>query len=198
MRKIIKNQNEKSSEKEHMLLGELFSPSDFQLQEERSHTQKLLKRFNRLIPTQSRQRQRLIRRLFMKTGMICSVYPPFYCDYGYNISVGEHFFANTNCFILDVTRVSIGNNVMLGPNVMILTATHPIDYKKRNKGLGLGKPVFIDDNVWIGAGAIINPGVHIGKNSIIGSGSVVTHDIPSNVIAAGNPCKVIKSSNTMN
>ena len=192
----IDNQNEKFSEKERMLLGEFYSPNDFQLQEERKQTQKLLKRFNRLIPAQSKRRHKLIKQLFMKTGVICSVYPPFYCDYGYNISVGEHFFANRNCLILDVVSVSIGNNVMLGPHVMILTATHPIDYEKRNKGFGLGKPVSIGDNVWIGAGAIINPGVHIGKNSIIGSGSVVTHDIPSDVIAAGNPCKVIRSSNT--
>ena len=196
MSMIIEKRNENSTEKEHMLLGELYYPRNYQLQEERKHTQKLLKRFNRLIPAQSKRRKKIIKQLFKKTGLICSVYPPFYCDYGYNIIVGEHFFANRNCLILDVVSVSIGNNVMLGPNVMILTATHPIDYKTRNKGFGLGKSVSIEDNVWIGAGTIINPGVHIGKNSIIGSGSVVTHDVPSNVIAAGNPCKVIMSSNT--
>lgn len=117
----------------------------------------------------------------------------FHCDYGYNIHVGENFYANFNCVMLDVCPIRIGDNCMLAPGVHIYTATHPINPVERNSGKEFGKAVTIGDNVWIGGGAIINPGVTIGDNAVIASGSVVTKDVPANVVYGGNPAKFIKS-----
>ncbi|MDF2524594.1 MAG: maa, partial [Clostridiales bacterium] len=117
---------------------------------------------------------------------------PFNCDYGYNIEVGENFYANYGCTILDVNKVIIGDNVLLAPNVQIYTAAHPVDPSKRLTGKEFAKPIVIGNNVWIGGGAIICPGVKIGDNVTIGAGSVVTKDVPENVVAAGNPCRVIR------
>ena len=119
--------------------------------------------------------------------------PPFHCDYGYNIHVGEKFYANFDCIILDVGEVRIGKNCLLAPRVCIFTVGHPIDPELRSTGVEAAKPVIIGDNVWIGGNTVINPGVTIGDNVVIGSGSVVTKDIPSNVVAVGNPCKPIKT-----
>ncbi len=121
--------------------------------------------------------------------------PPFYCDYGSHIEVGKNFFANYNCTIIDVAKVKIGDNCMLAPNVSIYTAGHPIHPDTRNAGFEYGKEVSIGNNVWIGGNSIVCPGVHIGNNVVIGAGSVVTKDIPDNVIAAGNPCRVIRKIN---
>ncbi len=118
--------------------------------------------------------------------------PPFYCDYGYNIEIDVNFYANFSRVILDVNKVVIGKNVMFGPMVQIYTASHPIIAEERIKGLELSKPITIGDNAWFGGGVIVCPGVTIGKNTTIGAGSVVTKDIPENVFAAGNPCRVIK------
>ena len=118
--------------------------------------------------------------------------PPFYCDYGKRIKIGKHFFANYNCTIIDVARVTIGDNCMLAPNVAIYTAGHPIHPQTRNSGYEYGKSVTIGDNVWIGGNAVVCPGVTIGSNVVIGAGSVVTKDIPDWCVAAGNPCKVIR------
>ena len=120
------------------------------------------------------------------------VNPPFYCDYGFHIEVGKNFFANYNCTILDVAKVTIGDNCQLAPNVAIYTAGHPLHPETRNSGYEYGKAVSIGDNVWVGGNTVICPGVHIGNNVVIGAGSVVTKDIPDMVIAAGNPCKVIR------
>lgn len=120
------------------------------------------------------------------------VNPPFFCDYGSHIEVGKNFFANYNCTILDVAKVKIGDNCFMAPNVAIYTAGHPIHPETRNSGYEYGIEVVIGDNVWIGGSAVICPGVHIGSNVVIGAGSVVTKDIPDNVVAAGNPCKVIR------
>lgn len=116
----------------------------------------------------------------------------FFCDYGYNIEIGKNFYANHNCIILDVNKVKIGNNVMFAPNVQVYTATHPIDAEERVSGVEMGYAIKIGDNVWIGGGAIICPGVKIGENTTIAAGSVVTKDIPANVLAAGNPCRIIR------
>ncbi len=118
--------------------------------------------------------------------------PPFYCDYGTNIEVGKNFFANYNCTILDVAKVRIGDNCQLAPNVAIYTAGHPVHPVSRNSGYEYGKEITIGDNVWIGGNAVICPGVHIGNNVVIGAGSVVTKDVPDGVIAAGNPCRVLR------
>lgn len=176
---------------QRMVRGLLYQPSDPELKELRKQAQQKLQQFNRLPIFKSDARQSLIRTIFGATEDNCSVYPPFFCDYGINIFVGMHFFANIGCTVLDVAPVHIGDNVMLGPGVIITTASHPIDPTLRASGYGLGMPIFIGDNVWIGAGAILNPGITIGNNSVIGSGSVVTHDIPDNVVAAGNPCQVL-------
>lgn len=118
--------------------------------------------------------------------------PPFYCDYGFHIEVGKNFFANYNCTILDVAKVTIGDNCQLAPNVAIYTAGHPVHPETRNSGYEYGIPVTIGNNVWIGGNSVICPGVTIGDNVVIGAGSVVTKDIPANVIAAGNPCRVLR------
>ncbi len=119
--------------------------------------------------------------------------PPFYCDYGYNIKVGDKVFFNFNCVVLDVAEVIIGSRTLFGPNVQIYTATHPMNYKERASGLEFAKPIAIGEDVWIGGSAVICPGVSIGDRSVIGAGSVVTKDIPVDVFAAGNPSKVIRN-----
>jgi len=128
-----------------------------------------------------------------KAGNNAFIEPPFYCDYGFNITVGNDFYMNFDCVVLDVAPVTIGNNVMCGPKVQLLTATHSLEPDERNfSGTELGKAIVIGDRVWIGAGVIVCPGVTIGEEAVIGAGSVVTRDIPPRVFAAENPCKVIK------
>ncbi len=134
----------------------------------------------------------LVEELFGKVGEGTMVTPPFYCDVGTNIEVGRNFFANYNCTVLDVAKVTVGDNCMLAPNVSIFTAGHPVHPAVRNTGYEYGIAVTIGDNVWVGGNAVICPGVHIGNNVVIGAGSVVTRDIPDNVIAAGNPCRVLR------
>lgn len=178
------------TQKECMLNGDLFFPNDDDLKKDRKKVQQILQVFNLLMPFETKKRFDTISKIVYKIGTNSSVYPPFYCDYGYNIIIGEHSFINVNCVILDVNNVMIGNNVLIGPNVTITSATHPINKTQREKGYVYGLPIVINDNVWLGAGSIINPGVTIGKNAIIGSGSIVTTDIPPNVIAVGNPCRI--------
>jgi acetyltransferase-like isoleucine patch superfamily enzyme len=134
----------------------------------------------------------LIRDILGRAGVGVHIKAPFYCDYGKNIEVGDYFYANYNCVILDVGKVIIGNNVKFGPNVSLYTAGHPIHPDSRNSGYEYGIGITIGDNVWIGGSVVVNPGVRIGNNVVVGSGSVVTKDIPDNVVAVGNPCKVIR------
>ena len=150
-------------------------------------------RFNQIDPTDTKQLRELITDLLGGAGKNCTVCQPFHVDYGSNIFVGNNFFANYNCMILDVGRVDIGDNVMLAPNVAIYTAGHPIHHEARNSHYEYGIPVKIGSNVWIGGNSVIVPGVTVGDNTVIGAGSVVTKDIPSGVIAAGNPCRVIRA-----
>ena len=149
-------------------------------------------RFNQADPGDLKKLREMIEDLFGGTGKNCTVCQPFYCDYGSNIFVGDNFFANYNCTILDVGKVTVGSNVMLAPNVAIYTAGHPVHHEARNSHYEYGIPVTIGDNVWIGGNSVITPGVTIGSNTVIGAGSVVTKDIPDNVVAAGNPCRVIR------
>lgn len=181
-----------TTEKEKMLRGELYDAADPQLVEERLHARRLLKTLNDSHPDDHLLRQATLGQLLGKMGTGVHIEPPFYCDYGSHIELGDRVYLNFNCVILDCNRVRIGENTLLGPSVQIYAATHPLAAAERIQGPELGFPVTIGRNVWIGGGAIINPGVTIGDNTTIGAGSVVVKDIPANVFAAGNPCRVIR------
>ena len=180
------------TQKERMLAGLPYKAWLDGLSEERMACRRKLHAFNLLPPDEEAQAQRLLRELLGKTGRDPWINAPFHCDYGWNIEVGDNFFANYNLTILDVGKVTIGSNVQFAPNVSIYTAGHPLHPDSRNSGYEYGLPVTIGDNVWIGGDSVILPGVSIGDNTVIGAGSVVTRDIPPNVIAAGNPCRVIR------
>lgn len=180
------------TEKEKMLSGQLYDASDPELDRERLYARLLFQKINETKEDQKAERDRLFYELFGEAGEGLYVEPPFYCDYGYNIKVGEKVFMNYNCCILDVMEVKMGSNVLLGPNVQVYTATHPMDAKTRAEWLEYAKPISIGDDVWIGGGAIICPGVTIGNGVVVGAGAVVTKDVPDNVCVAGNPARVIK------
>lgn len=148
--------------------------------------------YNTLVPSQIDERNHIIHRLLGKTGNTFLIEQPFSCDYGYNIEIGDNFYSNVNCVILDGASVKFGDNVFIGPNCGFYTAGHPLNVKERNAGLEYALPITIGNNVWIGAQVCVLPGVNIGDNSVIGAGSVVTKDIPANSIAVGNPCRVIR------
>lgn len=178
--------------KERMLSGKLYLASDPELQNAYRANRSMLEEFNQTSWRDGKRRGYILRAMFKKSGKFLHVEPPFYCDYGFNISVGDSFYANVGCTILDVCEVSIGNNVFFGPRVLITTASHPIDASVRNTQLEFGLPVHIGNDVFIGAGTIINPGVTIDDDVVIGSGSVVTHNLESHAIYAGNPAKKIR------
>jgi len=180
------------TELEKMLNGELYDASDAELSEMRFAARDLLSIYNQIPFRDHQKRSEIANRLLGKVGEGLDIQAPFYCDYGSHIYAGRKVYMNFNCVILDCAKVTIGDNVFLAPNVQIYTAYHPIIAHERIKGPELASPVTIGDNVWIGGGAIICPGVTIGENSTIGAGSVVTCDIPANVVAAGNPCRVIR------
>ena len=138
------------------------------------------------------EQETLLRRILGSAGTDVYIHPPFHCDYGYNIHVGDGFYANTNLTVLDVGQVRIGNGVMFGPNVALYTAGHPVHPETRKSGDEYGIDITIGNNVWIGGNTVVPPGVNIGDNTVIGAGSVVTRDIPSGVVAAGNPCRVLR------
>ncbi|MBO4433890.1 MAG: sugar O-acetyltransferase [Bacteroidales bacterium] len=181
------------TEKDMMLSGQLYSAEDLQLLRELNATKDVIYLYNSLVPSQTEERLAILKGLLGHIGDDSIIInQPFYCDYGKQISVGRHFFANFNFTVLDEAKVTIGDNCFIGPNVSIYTACHSTDPVERNQRKEWAEPVTIGDNVWIGGGAIILPGVTIGKNTTIGAGSVVTKDIPDNVVAAGNPCRVIR------
>lgn len=180
------------NQKERMLANLPYKAWLDGLSEERSENAKRIYEYNNLPPERWNERTVLLKKILGKTGESINIQPPFRCDYGYNIEVGENFFANYNLIVLDVGKVRIGNNVQIAPNVAIYTAGHPIHPDSRNSGYEYGIDIEIGDNVWIGGNTCIMPGVKIGKNVVIGGGSVVTKDIPDNMIAVGNPCKVIR------
>lgn len=183
----------KMHDKERMINGELYIANTKELYEDYLMNREFLDRFNNTSYLDFSTRRRLVEKHFKHVGKNVCINKPFHCDYGYNISVGDNFYANYDCIFLDVCPITIGDNVFVAPRVNIFTATHPIDKDVRNDALEYGRPVTIGNDVWICGGVTINPGVTIGDNVVIGSGSVVTKDIPSNVIAAGNPCKVIRN-----
>lgn len=181
------------NEKEKMLAGYLYNPFLAQdLAEERIKVKTLCHEYNQLSPAETDKRKNLLKKIIGKTGKNYWIEQPFYCDYGYNIEIGENFYMNHNSVILDCAKVKFGDNVFIAPFCGFYTAGHAIDVEDRISGLEYGFPITVGNNVWIGGHVCVMPGVTIGDNSIIGAGSVVTKDIPSNVIAAGNPCKVIR------
>jgi len=180
------------TEKEKMLAGELYHHLDPELVAAHKRAVALTDAFNRSLPGEEDVRQRIIRELVHARGGFY-IEQSFRCDYGFNIYLGDRFFANYDCVILDVCAVKIGDDVLLGPGVHIYTATHPTDPQARKSHLEYGKPVSIGSNVWIGGRSVICPGVTIGDHCVIGAGSVVTRDIPADTVAAGSPARVIKS-----
>ena len=180
------------NQKERMLAGLPYKAWMDGLGQERLENKKKLYAFNHLEPDKVEEKDKLLKEILGKTGKYVNIEAPFHCDYGYNIEVGENFFANYNFTVLDVGKVTIGANAQIAPNVSIYTAGHPIHPDSRNSGYEYGISITIGDNVWIGGNAVIMPGVTIGDNVVIGAGSIVTKDLPSNVIAAGNPYRVIR------
>jgi maltose O-acetyltransferase len=180
------------SEREKMLANEPYIASDPELRKIHFQAQNLLYTFNSSLPDEIEKRAEIIRSLFGEIGENFEIKPNFRCDYGCYIYAKNNLFINYDCVILDCNKVYLGNNVMFAPKVQIYTAYHPLDPEMRQSGLEMAAPVTLGDNVWMGGGAIVCPGVTIGDNTTIGAGSVVTKDIPSNVVAAGNPCRVIR------
>lgn len=180
------------TEKQKMLSGELYDPLDQQLCDERLQARLFIKELNDSREDQVEKRAKVLKALIPDSGESIWIQPPFYCDYGSNIVLGDKVFFNFNCVVLDVMKVQIGSRTLIGPNVQIYTATHPLDHRERAAGLEFAKPVIIGADVWIGGSAVLCPGVTIGDRTVIGAGSVVTKDLPSDVFAAGNPCKVIR------
>lgn len=178
-------------EREKMLAGELYDPLDAELVQARERARDLCQELNATREKDQQARRRILTELFGKGGESVWMQPPFYCDYGSNILLGERIFFNFNCIVLDVCLVKIGDFTLFGPAVQIYTATHPMTAEMR-RNQEFGKPIEIASDVWIGGGAIICPGVKIGSKTVIGAGSVVTRDIPEGVFAAGNPCRVIR------
>lgn len=182
------------TEKEKMQRQMLYDANyNNELLEERSKARELCLRYNQLLPSEEQKQREILNRLLGRTkGEFCII-APFWCDYGYNIEIGENFFANYNTVILDEGRVSFGDNVFIAPNCGFYTAGHPIDFERRNQGLEYAYPIIVGDNVWIGAGTHIMPGVTVGNNVVIGGGSVVVKDIPSDTVAFGNPCRAVRA-----
>lgn len=181
-----------ASEREKMVGGELYDPLDPQLVEERCRARLLCKALNETREDDAAERARILRELIPNAGSDLWLQPPFYCDYGSNIALGDKVFFNFNCVVLDVAPVTIGSHVLFGPAVQLYTATHPLRASERRTGLEGGRPIRIGDDVWLGGGVIVVPGVSIGDGAVIGAGSVVTKDVPARVFAAGNPCRVIR------
>ena len=182
------------TEKEKMQRQMLYDANhDEELLRERMAAKELCHQYNLLHPSDEEGQQELMRRLLGRTNGAFCIVAPFWCDYGYNIEIGENFLANHNTVILDTAKVTFGSNVFVAPNCGFYAAGHPIDFERRNRGLEYACPITVGDNVWIGAGVQVMPGVTIGSNVVIGGGSVVVHDIPSDSVAVGNPCRVIRA-----
>lgn len=181
------------TEKEKALAGMLYDANyNEEMAKERLVCKDLCSEYNHLKPSRTEERKALLKKIIGKTGETFWIEPSFWCDYGYNIEIGENFYANHNLVILDGAKVTFGDNCFIAPNCGFYTAGHPLDVEQRNQGLEIAWPITVGDNVWIGGNVVVLPGVTVGNNTVIGSGSVVTKDIPSGVVAAGNPCRVIR------
>jgi len=180
------------TEKEKMLAGARYDPTDPELVADRERARELTERFNRTAAGEADERREVLDSLFGSIEGSCHVEPPFRCDYGYNVSVGDGFYANFDCVILDVCEVDVGAGCLLGPGVHVYTATHPLDPEPRAAGVESGEPVTVGDNVWVGGRAVLNPGVTVGDDAVIASGAVVTEDVPAGVVVGGNPAAVVR------
>ena len=180
------------TERERMLSGQLYDAGDETLTAARGRAKRLTWRYHQLDPTDWDSRTQILQELLGHLGEDSWIEPPFRCDYGTQISIGDHFFANYDCIFLDVAPSTIGNRVMFGPRVCLYTAGHPLDAATRNTGLEFGKPIAIGDDVWLGGNVVVLPGVTIGAGTVVAAGSVVRRDLPPHVLAAGNPCQVLR------
>ena len=180
------------TERERMLSGQLYDAGDETLTAARGRAKRLTWRYHQLDPTEWDSRTQILQELLGHLGEDSWIEPPFRCDYGTQISIGDHFFANYDCIFLDVAPITIGNRVMFGPRVCLYTAGHPLDVATRNTGLEFGKPIAIGDDVWLGGNVVVLPGVTIGAGTVVAAGSVVRRDLPPHVLAAGNPCQVLR------
>ena len=181
------------TERERMLSGQLYDAGDETLTAARGRAKRLTWRYHQLDPTDWDSRTQILQELLGHLGEDSWIEPPFRCDYGTQISIGDHFFANYDCIFLDVAPITIGNRVMFGPRVCLYTAGHPLDAATRNTGLEFGKPIAIGDDMWLGGNVVVLPGVTIGAGTVVAAGSVVRRDLPPHVLAAGNPCQVLRS-----
>lgn len=182
-----------SGQKQRMLRGEPYIADDPELQADAARCAALLARFNATRATNLDERRRVLAELLADLGEDTIIRPPLVMDYGYQTSIGPRTFINAGCVILDVARVSIGADVQIGPNVQLLTPTHPVEAGLRRRKLEAAEPITIEDNVWLGGGVIVLPGVTIGQDTVVGAGAVVTKDLPAGVIAVGNPARVVRA-----
>lgn len=181
------------TEKEKAAAGLIYDANyDKELIEERLRAKDFCYRYNNLHPAKGEERRQLIGELLGKTGREFLIEQPFYCDYGYNIEIGENFYANYGLIVLDAAKVAFGSDVFIGPSCGFYTAGHPVNPHRRNQGMEYAKPITVGNSVWLGGHCVVLPGVAIGDNTVIGAGSVVTGDIPAGVIAVGSPCKVLR------
>ena len=178
------------TEKEKMLAGESYNCLDHDLEIERQRTRQLLRRYNQT--EAAPDRENILRQLLGHFGQNSLIQPPFFCSYGHNIYIGDHVFLNVLCTILDGNTVRIGDHVMIGPAVQIYTAAHHLQAESRIQGWEIARPIVIEDNVWLGGGAILLPGVTVGRNAVVGAGAVVSRNVPANTVVAGNPARVIR------
>ena len=179
---------------ERMVNGLIYDPADDEIMKEQVMFQDLLWAFNQLKPSEYDKKEKYMKEIFAECGDNCYIELPFHANWGgHHVHFGSGIYANSNLTLVDDGNIYIGDKVMFGPNVTIATASHPINPELRERGLQFNKDVYIGENTWIGAGVVIVPGVHVGRNTVIGAGSVITKDIPDNVIAVGNPCRVIRN-----
>jgi maltose O-acetyltransferase len=180
-------------QKERMLRGELYVADDPELQADAERCDRLVRLYNATAAEETDERRRILEELLGAIGPDSVIRPPLQMDYGYQTTIGARCFLNMGVVILDVGRVTIGDDVQIGPNVQILTPTHPLDADQRRSRLEAAEPIAIGDNVWLGGGVIVCPGVTIGRDTVVGAGAVVTKDLPDSVLAVGNPARVIRS-----
>ncbi len=181
------------SQRERMLAGDLYDATDPELAAERHRARTLLRRFNAADPAEADAAHAILRQLLGTFAAGAEVVAPLHCDYGHQVHIGAASFVNCGAVFLDVATITLGAHVQVGPNVQFLTPTHPLEPELRRTGAESGKPIAVADNVWLGGGAILLPGVSVGENTVVGAGAVVTRDLPANVVAVGNPARVIRT-----